>query len=395
MQPAADTLKILADLIGFDTTSRNSNLELIEYVRAYLNALGVAAELFPNAAGDKANLFATIGGGDPDAGIILSGHTDVVPTDGQRWNTDPFKAEIKDGKLYGRGAADMKGFLAVCLSRAPMILQAKMSAPIHLAFSYDEEVGCVGVRPMLQALRRRKFSARQCVIGEPTGMELVRAHKGIEIRRCRVRGLAAHSSYPGRGVNAVAYAAKLINFIDELAEELRLRGPFDKEFTPPNTTLHAGVIHGGTVNNIVPEACEFTFEIRHLPKHLPATVFKRIQDYAAEKLLPKMQAIDKNTGFDWELIAAHPGMETHQDSSAARTAGEWLGRESIYDLPGKVSYGSEGGLYQRAGFPSVICGPGSIEQAHGANEYVELAQLAAAEKFLDTLIASLHPEAMR
>ena len=384
MKPT-DTTRILTDLIALDTTSRNSNLQLIDYVQSLLADYGVASELTFDADNNKANLFATLGGGDAP-GVVLSGHTDVVPVDGQAWDTDPFAAEVIGDKLYGRGSCDMKGFIAICLAHIDRILKAKLDTPVHFAFSYDEEVGCIGVNGLLAELGKREIQPRACIIGEPTSMGVVRAHKGMLSKRCRVRGKSAHSSLTHLGVNAVAFAARAIAYIDEMAQRIARDGPFDEGFNPPHTTLHAGVIRGGTVNNIIPHTCEFEFEIRNLPEQQPLPLFEEVERYVEETLLPKMRAVSADTGFDWETSSDYPGMNTDAGADVIAMAARLLDNPGA---PGKVSYGTEGGRFQSAGIPGVICGPGSIEQAHKPNEYVELSQLARGERFVSDLIDSL------
>ena len=381
-----ESVRILGELIAIDTTSRNSNLKLIEYAQALLADHGVDAELSFDPEKTKANLFATLGGSDAP-GIVLSGHTDVVPVDGQDWRTDPFVSEIIGDKLYGRGSCDMKGFIAICLAHIRYILDAKLDIPIHFAFSYDEEVGCVGVQGLLAELAKREVQPTCCIIGEPTSMGVVRAHKGMLSKKCRVHGKASHSSLPHHGVNAVAYAAKAIAHIDAMAARIARDGPFDSGFEPPYTTLHAGVIRGGTVNNIIPNLCEFEFEIRNLPKQSPLPLFEELERYVGEKLLPAMHAVSADTGFSWETKSDYPGMETDPRAAVVNMVAEIL---ECSDAPaGKVSYGTEGGRFQAAGIPAVICGPGSIEQAHKPNEYVALAQMAAGAQFVRNLVDSL------
>ena len=388
MKPTDTTTRILSDLIALDTTSRNSNLALIEYVQSLLDDRAIESELTYDAEQNKANLFATLGKGDKP-GIVLSGHTDVVPVDGQVWDTDPFVAQVVGDKLYGRGSCDMKGFIAICLGKIDEILTAELDTPVHFAFSYDEEVGCVGVNGLLAELAKREVQPRACVIGEPTSMSVVRAHKGMLSKHCRVRGKSAHSSLTHLGVNAVAMAAQTITHIHGIAERIAREGPFDPGFTPPHTTLHAGVIRGGTVNNIIPNQCEFGFEIRNLPTHPPLPLFQEVERYVEENLIPKMHAVSKDTGFDWETASHYPGMNTDADDAVIAMASKLLNGGAHSGAPGKVSYGTEGGLFQVAGIPTVICGPGSIEQAHKPNEYVELAQLAGGERFITGLIDSL------
>ena len=379
-----DYLDILSDLIRFDTTSRYSNLELIDYIKTKLEDLQVSCELTFNGDCSKANLFATLGE-DRGPGIVLSGHTDVVPVDGQEWQSDPFKPEIRSGRLFGRGSCDMKGFIAICLSRADKILSADLPVPVHFAFSYDEEVGCVGVSGLIEALKQRPVLPRACIIGEPTSMSVVRAHKGMLFKRCRVHGKSAHSSLVHEGVNAVTAAAKTIAHIDGIAERIRMEGPFDEQFEPPYTTLHCGVIRGGTANNIIPVQCEFDFEIRNLPDHPTLPLFGEVESFSRE-LEKQMKAVDESTGFEWQTVADYPGMNTSPEAPVIDLVSRLLGDDR---MPGKVSYGTEGGHFQAADIPSVVCGPGSIEQAHKPDEFVELSQLAHCADFIDSLITDL------
>ena len=379
------TLSLLSDLIGFDTTSRNSNLALIEYVQDYLQGLGVQGDLTWDQDKNKANLFVTLGSAK-GPGIVLSGHTDVVPIDGQDWSSDPFKVEIRGDKLYGRGSCDMKGYIAVCLAKARAILEADLPIPFHLALSYDEEVGCVGVVGLLEDLKNRRIAPKACIIGEPTSMGVIRAHKGMLFKRCHVHGKASHSSLVDKGVNAVTAAAKTIAYIDGIAERIRREGPFDEQFVPPFTTLHCGVIHGGTANNIIPESCQFDFEIRNLPNQPTLPIFNEVENYTRQELEPKMQQVAKEAGFDWQTLADYPGMDTDESDAVIKMVADLL---EDYRTPGKVSYGTEGGHFQAAGVPTVVCGPGSIEQAHRPDEYVELSQLTQCEGFIDRLISAV------
>jgi len=388
-RPSEKTLALLADLIAFDTTSRHSNLSLIEYIESYLKSFGIQSELSWNAEKTKANLFATIGE-DNGAGVVLSGHTDVVPVDGQDWSTDPFKTTQDGDRLFGRGTCDMKGFIAICLSKTESILQANLPRPVHFAFSYDEEVGCVGVVNLLEQLKQRTIQPRACVIGEPTSMGVIRAHKGMLFKRCKVHGKSAHSSLVDQGVNAVTAAAKTISYIDTVAERIQREGPFDEEFVPPYTTLHCGVIQGGTANNIIPAECRFDFEIRNLPDHPTLPIFNEVEQYT-RSLEPAMKAVDPSAGFEWQTLADYPGMNTDQHAEVIQLAKTLLGDDR---QPGKVSYGTEGGHFQAAGIQTVVCGPGSIEQAHKPDEYVDLSQLAKGEKFIDTLSATIASGAM-
>ena len=375
---------ILTDLIGFDTTSRNSNLALIEYIQDYLSGLGVKGDLTWDNDKNKANLFVTLGSSSVP-GIVLSGHTDVVPVDGQDWSSDPFVAQIRDDKLFGRGSCDMKGYIAICLLKVKAILEADLPIPFHLAFSYDEEVGCVGVVDLIADLRQRGIKPKACIIGEPTSMGIIRAHKGMLFKRCKVHGKSAHSSLVDNGVNAITAAAKTITHIDQIADRIRHEGPFDDQFIPPYTTLHCGVIHGGTANNIIPELCQFDFEIRNLPEQPALPIFAEVERYTKEELEPTMQRVDPESGFNWHTLAHYPGMNTPESDEVIKMMADLLNDHS---KPGKVSYGTEGGHFQAAGIPTVVCGPGSIEKAHRPDEYVELDQLKQCAGFIDRLILS-------
>ena len=386
MKQAREALDILFDLIRFDTTSRRSNLELIDYVRAFLERRDIPHDLTWNEDRSKANLFATLGE-ERAPGIVLSGHTDVVPVDGQEWSSDPFEPEVRNGRLYGRGSCDMKGFIATCLAKADDILEADLPLPVHFAFSYDEEVGCIGVRGLLADLKKRAVLPRACIIGEPTDMSVIRAHKGMLFKRCTVHGRSAHSSLVHLGVNAVARAARAIAHIEDIGERIRREGPFDDQFDPPHTTLHCGVIHGGTANNIIPDRCQFDFEIRNLPDQPTLPLFEEVTAYTRE-LEREMHAVDENTGFEWQTLAEYPGMNTSPEEPVVDMVSRLL---DDYRMPGKVSYGTEGGHFQAADIPTVICGPGSIEQAHKPDEFVELAQLDRCGAFIDALIRDMGP----
>ncbi len=385
MDTQQNTTGLLSQLIGFDTTSRNSNLEFIEFVGAMLEPYGIQPELTFDENKKKANLFATLGGGQTP-GIVLSGHTDVVPVDGQEWSTDPFQTEIKNQKMFGRGTCDMKGFIAICLVKIEEILEADLATPIHFAFSYDEEVGCVGVTGLLESLKQKPIQPKACIIGEPTSMGVVHAHKGMLFKRCCVRGKSDHSSLVDKGVTAINVAAKIIAFADSIQQRIQKEGPFDPEFDPPYTTLHSGVMHGGTVNNIIPNQCQFEFEIRNLPDQPTLPLFEEVESYVRTELLPAMHAISGDTGVDWQTLAEYPGMNTPVVDKLIPMVSTLL---NTTVRPGKVSYGTEGGHFQAAGIPTIICGPGSIEQAHKPDEYIDLDQLKKGERFISALIGSL------
>lgn len=368
---------VLERLIGFATVSRDSNLELIGFIRDYLAGLGVESELFLNEEGTKANLFATIGPTDR-GGVVLSGHTDVVPVDGQAWSVEPFRLSERDGRLYGRGTADMKGFIASVLAAVPAFLAQPLRTPVHLAFSYDEEVGCLGVRSMLEALEQRPNKPRLCLIGEPTELKPVLGHKGKLAMRCQVHGAACHSAYAPYGVNAIEYAAQLIGKLGEIGGELARPEHHDARFDPPFSTVQTGVIKGGRALNIVPEECEFDFEVRALPGFEAKVVAERLQHYAEAQLLPRMRAVSEASDIRLKPLSAYPGLATPEDSEAARLVALLSGSEDF----GTVAFGTEGGLFDQAGIPTVVCGPGSMDQGHKPDEFVSVAQLQGCDAML-------------
>jgi acetylornithine deacetylase len=368
---------LLEKLIGFATVSRESNLALIGFIREYLENQGIECELFYNDERTKANLFATIGPRDR-GGIALSGHTDVVPVDGQAWTVDPFRMIEKAGRLYGRGTADMKGFLASVLAAVPEFARRDLKLPVHLAFSYDEEVGCLGVRPMLAELARREHKPVLCLIGEPTELKPVLGHKGKLAMRCCVKGAPCHSAYAPYGVNAIQYAARLINRLDQIGDELAQPEHHDERFDPPYSTVQTGVIKGGRALNIVPAECEFDFEVRALPGFDANTVADKLQTYAEAELLPKMRAVKADTDIRFQSLSAYPGLATSPDSDAARLLALLAGSTDF----GTVAFGTEGGLFEQAGIPTVVCGPGSMDQGHKPDEYVSVEQLQACDAML-------------
>lgn len=379
--PSPQILDSISKAIGFSTVSRESNLALIEWAQVRLEALGARCRLTYDSERKKANLFATLG---PDApgGVVLSGHTDVVPVDGQKWDTDPFRAEIEGERIYGRGTADMKGFVAAALALAPEFVANGLRQPLHFALSYDEEIGCIGVRGLIADLTAAGIKPAAVLVGEPTSMRVVIGHKGKHGYRCTVRGLSCHSAYAPQGVNAVEAAAEVIAYLKSMARRFRDQGPHDALFDVTHTTVHTGVVEGGTALNIVPKECSFDFEFRHLPGDDPQKLFEEVQSYAESQLAPEMQRIDPTSGFQWEVLSIMPGLDIAADSSPARFA---LGLTDFRDI-GKVSYGTEAALFQQAGMPAVVCGPGSIEQAHKPNEYVALDQIAQCEAYLRRLM---------
>ena len=379
-----ETLEMIERLLGFDTTSRESNLGLIEWVRDWLKGFGIESRLTYDDAGAKANLFATIQKGSR-AGIVLSGHTDVVPVDGQPWDTDPFTAVLRDDRIYGRGACDMKSYIAVALAMTPRFLAADLKAPVHFALSYDEEVGCLGVRGLLEDLARAGIRPGGCIVGEPTGMQPVIANKGFRSYRCAVRGREMHSALAPHGVNAIEYGARLITHIRGLADRMRESEARDNGFDVPFTTLQTGLIRGGTAPNIVPRECEFHFEMRYLPGANPDALEGEIKNYATRVLEPEMKRVAPEAGFAFFTKSDTPGVNTAETERITALV-QALARNRT---TAKVAYATEAGLFQRAGIPSIICGPGSIEQAHKPNEFVTLEQVALCESFLERLAEEL------
>jgi len=371
----------MEQLVAFDTTSRDSNLDLIHFVRDYLSGHGVDSTIIRDADEPKANLYATIGPQDRP-GIMLSGHTDVVPVDGQEWNSDPFRMVERNGRLYGRGTCDMKGFIALVLANIPEFLRRGLDTPIHLALSYDEEVGCLGVRHLIDLVNTLPVRPRMAIIGEPTEMQVIVAHKGKTDVNVHVRGFECHSALAPSGVNAVDYAAELIGHISRMARRVAGEGPFDDEFDVPHSTLHTGVIQGGTALNIVPKDCRFEFEIRNLPQQDPQPLLDEIYRFAADELEPRMRAVHPDTGISFDQGVQYPGLDMRPDDEAVTLVKALAGQNSH----AKVAFGTEGGLFQQdAQIPCVICGPGSIAQAHKPDEYLSLEQLDAGQAFLGRL----------
>jgi acetylornithine deacetylase len=382
-KPARYTsVEMIRRLIAFDTVSRNSNLDLLEFVRAYLAEHGVDCTFVYNDDRQKANLYATLGPTDR-GGILLSGHTDVVPVEGQDWHTDPFTMAEKDGRLYGRGTADMKSFIAIALALAPEFLERGLETPIHFSFSHDEEVGCIGIASLIDILKDAPVKPAMCIVGEPTEMQVVIAHKGKQYLRAHVDGKECHSSLAPEGVNAVEYAAELIGFIRGVARRSETEGPFDHDFDVPHTTLMTGVVHGGTNLNIVPNHCWFDFEVREIPGDDPFPKIAEIKAFARDELEPRMHAVDPSTGIRFEDMSLRPSLDTRPDEDVVAFVKALAERNDH----GKVAFGTEGAHFQHfARIPTVVCGPGSIAQAHKPNEFISLEQIAKCEAFLRRLM---------
>ena len=380
---ARQVKELLATLVGFDTTSAKSNLPLIAFVEDYLARHGISATRVPSADGEKADLFASIGP-QAEGGIGLSGHSDCVPVEGQNWTTNPFTLTERDGKLYGRGTCDMKGFLACVLAAVPLFKSRALKQPIHLVISYDEEVGCTGVRPLIARLGQDLPLPRAIVVGEPTSMRVIDAHKRIDAYRTRVTGREAHSSMPELGVNAIAAAAALVCELERLGADIAARQN-DPRFEPPYSTISVGTIKGGTATNIVPKHCEFQWQVRILPSAPPAEVPRDLAAYAETALLPRMRQANEAATIDTAMQGSVPAFVASPGSEAVALALSLTGETATHAVP----YTTEAGLFELAGCPSVICGPGDIAQAHAADEYVSLDQLDACMAFLDGLAAKL------
>jgi acetylornithine deacetylase len=375
-----DALALVRDLIAFDTTSRESNLALIDYAQDVLTKAGARVRRTHDASGTKANLFATIGPanshGELGGGIVLSGHTDVVPVDGQAWASDPFKPEVREGRLYGRGACDMKGFVGTALALAPEMAKANLKRPIHFALSYDEEVGCAGVSAMLDDIKAQDIKPALAIIGEPTLMKLVGAHKGGAKLTTRCHGQAGHSSSPHKGANAVMMAGEFIALLDKVQGELEADP--DPRFDPPYSTVQANMVQGGTAVNVLAAHAEITWEYRFLPDRDAGRIVARVKDGAEKEILPRYSARAREARFDTTLHAHYPGLTMDENSPAIRLAREVTGANQVES----VAYGTEAGHFQAYGIPAVVCGPGSIDQAHRANEFVALSELEACATFL-------------
>jgi acetylornithine deacetylase len=380
---AYTTEEMLRRLIAFDTTSRDGNIPLIAFVEDYLDGWGVPHFRVDYEAGKKTNLFATIG---PDiaGGIVLSGHTDVVPVDGQNWTSNPFDLIERDGRLFGRGTCDMKGFLAVCLAMVPEFIAADLKSPVHLALSCDEEVGCKGVRPLVAHMRDHLPKPRAVIVGEPTSMKVVNAHKSAVTFSTEVSGHEAHSSLTHHGVNAIMVAGELLSEINRIRADLVEQGDPTRRFDPPYSTVHVGLIDGGTAKNIIPRRCSFQWETRLLPTADPKAVPLRIEAFA-RTLEPAMKAVAPETSIRTDTVNAVPGLAPEPDSPAENLALHLANANSTH----AVSYCTEAGLFQQIGIPAVICGPGSIEQAHKPDEYIDISELRKCEAFMGKLVAQL------
>lgn len=384
MITAADTRAELARLVAFPTVSRDSNLHLINYVRERLSAYGIEARLVPNEEGNKANLLATIGT-NVEGGVVLSGHTDVVPVDGQDWKTDPWELTEKDGKLYGRGTCDMKCFVAGALAALPDIVKADLPVPVHFAFSYDEEVGCAGVPSLIKLITKEVPQPRAVIVGEPTDMKVVTAHKGVTAVTATVTGHEAHSSQTQLGVSAVMAAGRLINFVAEMTAENAAGANKDSNFEPDHTTMTVNVVQGGTALNIMAGQCTLTWDIRSLPGDNPQSYIDRFRRFCDDTVVPDMRKISPDCSIDIHVRAGTPALQFEQESEAERLCRQLTGDNAVR----AVSFAAEAGQFQEAGMSTVICGPGSIAQAHQPNEFITLEQVELGTRFLNDLIEKL------
>jgi acetylornithine deacetylase len=373
----ADTpQELLAKLVAFDTTSANSNLALIDFIENHLKHHGISSVRIPSPDGKKAALFATIGP-EKVGGIGLSGHSDCVPVEGQNWSSDPFKLISRDGKLYARGSCDMKGFIACVLASVPRFKARPLKEPIHIIVSYDEEVGCTGVRPLIARLGQDLPKPRAVIVGEPTTMAVIDAHKRIDAYRTTVTGKEAHSSLPALGVNAISIAAELVGKIDRIGTDIAAKD-IDPRFDPPYTTVCVGTIEGGTAANIVPKHCEFRWLVRSLPDAAPDEFARDLSAYADKELLPKMRQVTDEAAIETELEGSVPAFKARWNSEAVALSLSLTGANDTK----AVSYGTEAGLFEQAGIPTAICGPGDIAQAHAADEFVTTAQMESCMAFL-------------
>ena len=377
-----DSVEMLRRLVAFDTTSRNSNLALIEYVQQYLKGHGIDSKLVPSEDGAKANLFATVGP-NVEGGVVLSGHTDVVPVDGQPWDTDPWTLTLKDGKYHGRGTCDMKAFYAIALAMLPQFLKARLKRPIHFALSYDEEVGCVGAHGLAARMAAEVPRPRAIIIGEPTMMTVVHAHKGAQIYITRFTGFEAHSSMTHLGVSAIHFAGEFIHYLNKVQDELDEAAPKNSEFMPAAATFNVGTIVGGTAGNILARECEVLWGYRELPTRPIEELGEPFLGPLAEELLPKMKAKHPAATIETVLRSSTPAFSPEGNDDAKALAASWSGSNTV----GSVVYGTEAGIFRKTlGVPTVVCGPGDIAQAHQPNEFILASQIEACEGFMTRMM---------
>lgn len=379
-----NTMQWLKKLVGFNTISSNSNMELIEAIALWFKKHNLPYHVIHDTTKTKANLLASIPAknGETQGGILLSGHTDVVPVAGQIWKTDPFLATKVDGKIYGRGTSDMKGFIAVALALVPEFNRLELNKPIHFAFTYDEEVGCIGVDFLIEYLQQIALHPEGCIVGEPSSMRPIIGEKSRQVFHCQIQGLSAHSSRADKGCNAIEYASRLICYINKIANYAREKGPFDNDFDLPFTTISTNVISGGSATNVIPGSCELLFEVRYLPQFPLENFRSQVENYINEELVPKMRKIYPKAAIYLDQVSEAPGFAAHEDAPLTHLVRTITGVKERY----KVSYSTEARSYQDAGIPSVICGPGNIEQAHRPNEFITIEQLKICEHMLKNVV---------
>lgn len=372
--------EILEKLVSFDTTSRLSNLALIEYIQTYLDDRSISSRLTYDDSGKKANLWATIGP-ENTGGVVLSGHTDVVPVDGQNWSSDPFSMTLRDGNLYGRGTADMKGFIACALAHADQFRQHSLTVPIHFAFTYDEEVGCLGVSGLIEDVKDNLPLPIAVIVGEPTSMKIIGGNKGGRSYRTEVTGVDGHSSLPDLGANAILAANRIIQKLVAIEQHLKDNADNNNGFEPPYTSLDLGLINGGTASNIIPAKCEFHWGFRTLPFEDMDAIEREVLDYIRDEIEPDLKAVSDKAGVATTPTSDLPPLKPDDSSAAERL----VRHISKLNESGRVSYGTEAGCFQASGIPGVIFGPGSIEQAHLPDEYLAVSQLEDCSDFLTRL----------
>lgn len=379
-----DTLQWLTKLISFNTVSSKSNMQLIKAIDDWFKFHAIDSQIIYGSSTSKANLFATIPAqnGETQGGILLSGHTDVVPVSGQIWDTDPFVATEKNGNIYGRGACDMKGFLAVLLTLAPEFKTLKLLKPIHFSFSFDEEVGCIGINYLLARLKKLKIKPEGCIVGEPSSMRPIIGEKGRQVYHCQIQGLAAHASLVNQGCNAIEYASRLICYIKKLADRIQKNGPFDHDFDIPFTTVTTTIVSGGAASNIIPGNCEFLFEVRYLPQFSIENLPRQIEKYINDELLPEMKKIYPKAAIYLAKTSDAAGYNADDDATITRVVRSVTGIEERL----KVSYTTEAGIFEDSHIPTIVCGPGDIAQAHRSNEFISIEQLKICENMFRNII---------
>jgi acetylornithine deacetylase len=376
------TIDMLRQLVAFDTTTGSSNLKLIDFIHSHFTKMGARVRIIYSEDQRKANLLASIGP-DISGGVMLSGHSDVVPVDGRDWLSNPFRLDEREGRLYGRGTADMKGFLATVMAAAPKFASMPLSEPLHIAISYDEEAGCLGTQSLIDAMREIPVRPRMCIVGEPTEMKVAIGHKGRRAYNARFHGKAAHSSLAPTAVNAIEHAAELVTRLRALGSLFMTEGPFDNDYDVPHTTVHTGVIHGGVQVNIVPALCDVEFEYRHLPEVNADEIEANLRSWLYDEIEPSMKMVEGECGVELETKSVYPGLSTSAEEDVVSLCREL----SESGAPVKIAFGTEAGSFQQGlGVPSVVCGPGNIRQAHQPDEFISVEMLVACERFIERLL---------